>query len=71
MTQLSVLTKPARTSYSGDDQSISAYWFECSLGVVGVVLFMASIASCPSLAGSHLGCGQRPPSWALPLPPLA
>ena len=55
MTQLSVLAKPARTSYSGDDQSISAYWFECSIGVVGVFLFMASIASLPVTGGLALG----------------
>ena len=55
MTQLSVLAKPARTSYSGDDRSISAYWFECSIGVVGVFLFMASIASLPVTGGFALG----------------
>ena len=55
MTQLTVLAKPARTSYSGDDQSISAYWVECSIGVVGVALFMASIASLPVTGGFALG----------------
>ena len=58
MTQLSVLAKPARTSYSGDDRSISAYWFECSIGVVGVFLFMASIASLPVTGGLALGVGS-------------
>ena len=60
MTQLTVLAKAARSSFSVDYHSISAYWFECCLGVVGVVLFMASIASLPVTGGLALGV------WAAP-----
>ena len=52
MTQLAVLAKPARTTYSGEDQ-VSAYWFECSLAVVGGALFMATILF-PPLGGAAL-----------------
>ena len=54
MTQPTVLAKPARTTYSGDDEVVSAYWFECSLAVLGGILFMGAILT-PAAAGLALG----------------
>ena len=53
MTQPTVLAKPARTTYTGERQFVSAYSFECSLALAGASLFMATILF-PPLGGAAL-----------------